>query len=68
MVVFQDVFILRSVSHSAGGGIIASREYFDIVGNFRDFDDGIYITCGKLEHILFQTVLCVCHVISSNWS
>lgn len=45
--VAQDVYILRTVSKSLGGGIISSREYLDIVGSY--IHHGVHMVCGKLQ-------------------
>ena len=45
--VVQNVYILRTVSKSLGGGIISAREYLDIVGSY--VHHGVYMTCGRCK-------------------
>lgn len=58
----QDTFIVHSVSHSVGGGIISSREYLDIVSNFTDSTKCTYLSCGKVAmkvHVYTSSFLSV---------
>ena len=49
------MFVVRSVSQTAAGGIISSREFLDLISNFKDNEKGIFISCGELI-ILFKAL------------
>ena len=48
----QNTVVLRTLVHSAAKGLISSREYLDLATHYRDYEGGLYFTCGKKKKLV----------------